>query len=101
MNEILTTCSLVAAVLLGPFLLLCLMAWFMVQAFVDIKFKVMRLYQQRATPCGHCAYYTGCKELACAVQPCLALTSAAKDCRDFTPTETPHPMATDSYKYDY
>ncbi|MEM7061612.1 MAG: hypothetical protein AAF572_00370 [Cyanobacteria bacterium P01_B01_bin.77] len=99
MDDLITTCSLVIAILLGPFLLVSLMAWFTVQAFMDIKSKALRLYRQRSTPCGQCAYYTGCKELACAVQPYLALTSAAKDCRDFTPTETPHPMTTEHYKY--
>ncbi|MEM6252566.1 MAG: hypothetical protein AAF821_06540 [Cyanobacteria bacterium P01_D01_bin.156] len=99
MNDIITTCSIIVAIIMGPLLLLCLMAWFTVQAFVDIKTKALQIYLQRSTPCGRCAYYTGCKELACAVHPYLALTQAAKDCRDFTAAETIIPPATDCYKY--
>ena len=91
MDEFITNCSLIIAILLGPCLLLALMIWFMVQAFLDIKSKVIQIYHLRSTPCGQCLYYTGCKELACAVQPYLALTKSARNCRDFTPADTPNP----------
>ena len=98
MEAFITNCSLFIAVLLGPLMLLSLLVWFTVQAFVELKYKAIRLYRIRSTPCGQCLYFTGCKELACTVQPCLALTKAAKDCQDFTPTDSPHHRELDYYK---
>lgn len=92
MDEFVTNCSLIVAILLGPLLLVVLTGWFTVQAVLDIKAKAIQVYSLRSTPCGQCLYYTGCKELACAVNPCIALTKSARDCRDFTPADTPkHP----------
>jgi len=91
MDEFVTNCSLIIAIVLGPLMLLALTGWFAVQAFLDIKAKAIQVYGLRFTPCGRCLYYTGCKELACAVNPCIALTKSAQDCRDFTPADAPKP----------
>ncbi|NEP17637.1 MAG: hypothetical protein F6J97_12145 [Leptolyngbya sp. SIO4C1] len=89
---------LLISLLLGPFLLLCLTAWFAVSALIEIRYKLVRLCRLRSTPCRHCCYYTGCKELACAVQPYKVLTPAAKDCPDFALTESPRSHSLDYYK---
>lgn len=98
MEVFITNCLLFIAVLLGPLLLLSLIVLFTAQAFIALKHKAIRIYRLRSTPCGQCLYHTGCKELACTVQPCLALTKAANDCQDFTPTNRPRHPGLDYYK---
>ena len=44
-----------------------------------------RSMRQRSSlfPCGNCRYFTGESQLACAVNPIAAMTTAALECPDF------------------
>ncbi|NEQ98281.1 MAG: hypothetical protein F6K30_16435 [Cyanothece sp. SIO2G6] len=84
---------LLIGVLVGPICLLASIIW-LTQKVIRLGIKwFSHLYRLRTTPCGRCVYYTGCEELACAVNPCDVLTKAARDCKDFAladaPTVTP------------
>ncbi|MDV3351182.1 hypothetical protein QGP82_20925 [Leptothoe sp. LEGE 181152] len=82
-HELISTTFLLIAIVLGPLFLLGIMVWFTVNTAMHIAHWLWRAYQLKTTPCGHCLYYTGCKELACAVNPHDALTKRARDCKDF------------------
>ncbi|MEL6138263.1 MAG: hypothetical protein AAFR42_12755 [Cyanobacteria bacterium J06628_6] len=97
-ETIITHCLLLLGVLCGPVLLLLLVGWFTFSAFISLKRRTVRTYRLRSVPCGRCLYYTGKAELSCAVQPCLALTKAARECPDFEETVPHRPADLDFYK---
>ncbi|MEM9121101.1 MAG: hypothetical protein AAGD09_24945 [Cyanobacteria bacterium P01_F01_bin.56] len=75
---------LIVGISLSPFLWLVVMGWFIHSALNGLHRQLTKLQQQRTMPCFRCAYFSGCEQLKCAVNPYSALTGAAKDCRDFT-----------------
>ncbi|MEO1592800.1 MAG: hypothetical protein AAFU71_16130 [Cyanobacteria bacterium J06632_22] len=97
-DTFITNCLLLLGVLCGPVLIFLLGIWFAINAVLNLKRRLVRIYQLRSVPCGHCLYYTGQAELSCAVQPCLALTKAAHDCRDFERTAPHSPPNLEFYK---
>lgn len=82
-NELIATTLLFIAILLGPLSLFVIMLWLVVNVSSRLAQGCWRMYRLRTTPCGNCFYYTGCKELACAVNPCSVLTKNARSCQDF------------------
>ncbi|QYO64190.1 hypothetical protein [Leptolyngbya sp. 7M] len=54
-----------------------------------VRDGVVRLKRLHQVPCSRCCYFTGDYRLKCAVNPCIALTEAAIDCRDFVPSSMP------------
>ena len=86
-HEVIDTILLFVAILLGPISLLAIILWLGVNVSISIAQWCWRMYRLRTTPCGSCFYYTGCKELACAVNPCSVLTTNARSCKDFLQVE--------------
>ncbi|MEM1293466.1 MAG: hypothetical protein AAF773_21710 [Cyanobacteria bacterium P01_D01_bin.115] len=80
---------LILSILLGPVSWCCVMLWFAVLALQGLHRQFVQARQIQATPCYRCTYFSGCKQLQCAVHPDFALTESAKDCRDFTPSASP------------
>lgn len=86
-HDIVCNTLLIIGIMLGPLCLLGIMLWLTLNALSALARWLLRVYQLETTPCGHCLYYTRCPELACAVNPCSALTKAARNCKDFSPGE--------------
>ncbi|MEO1352824.1 MAG: hypothetical protein AAFW84_29215 [Cyanobacteria bacterium J06635_15] len=92
-NSLIGNILLFIVIVLGPTLLLALTVWFTALSILEFKNWLIRAYRLKRTPCSRCLYYTGCKELACAVHPCKVLTKAAIACPDFFPADPAEPRA--------
>jgi hypothetical protein len=71
--------------------LICLLiAWSLsIGAFVTILVSCTKGFRYvsklHSVPCSKCQYFTDSNYLKCTIQPNLACSEAAIDCRDFTP----------------
>ncbi|MGD1861759.1 MAG: hypothetical protein ACFB0E_17540 [Leptolyngbyaceae cyanobacterium] len=79
---------LLIGITLSPILWLIVMTWFLCAALKGLYRQFIRIRQLQAMPCHRCAYFSDCEQLQCAVNPHSALTEAAKDCPDFTPSNS-------------
>lgn len=80
---------LLIGVVAGPLALLLMLLGFARLAVLDLRRQWAQARLLRSTPCHRCLYFSGCKELMCAVHPYTVLTPAAKDCRDFEAAQIP------------
>ncbi|MDB9529313.1 hypothetical protein PN498_25195 [Oscillatoria sp. CS-180] len=88
-QELVTNTLLFVGIALGPLSLVVLTLWFAVAALRGLYRQFIQTRQIQLTPCYRCVYFSGSEELRCAVNPCEALTRSARDCQDFTPSQSP------------
>ncbi|MEL6496804.1 MAG: hypothetical protein AAFQ41_17045 [Cyanobacteria bacterium J06623_7] len=77
--------TLILGAFVCPLLASALFIYFLRLMILEIKDKVVKHQQWRATPCPNCIYFNDCRELQCAVHPVEVLTRDAVNCRDFQP----------------
>ncbi|MEM6520759.1 MAG: hypothetical protein AAF892_07285 [Cyanobacteria bacterium P01_D01_bin.71] len=80
---------LLIGITLSPVLWLIVVGWFVYSAVRGLYRQLIQIRQLQAMPCHRCVYFSGCEQLQCAVNPYSALTESAKDCKDFTPSNSP------------
>lgn len=79
--------QLVPAPILGTCVwgMMTLLSW---SIWAALREAITRLTKLHQIPCDRCLYFTGDYRLKCTVNPCVAFTEDAIDCRDFAPASS-------------
>jgi hypothetical protein len=76
---------LIVGVAICPLLVIILFVYSFLSIIKEIGDRIIARKHWSSSPCPHCIYFSNAPELFCAVNPDLALTKKAFDCRNFEP----------------
>jgi hypothetical protein len=76
---------LIVGVAICPLLVIILFVYSFLSIIKQISDRILAKKRWLSSPCPQCIYFNNAPELFCAVNPDLALTKKALDCRDFEP----------------
>jgi hypothetical protein len=77
---------LIVGIAICPLLVIILLVYAFLSTIREISDRIIKKKHWLSSPCLHCIYFNNYQELPCAVNPYLALTKKALDCRDFKPS---------------
>jgi hypothetical protein len=78
----------IVGVAICPLLIIILFVYSFLSIIRGFGDRLIARKQWLSSPCPHCFYFNNAPELFCAVNPNLALTQKAFDCRDFEPNSS-------------